>query len=62
MLPTPVFWPGEFCIVHGSQRVGHDGATFSSFHVNISAALYKDNVGNTCNLKFSSHYINKNQF
>ena len=22
-LPTPVFWPGE------SQRVGHDGATFT---------------------------------
>ena len=27
-LSTPVFWP---CIVHGSQRVGHDWATFTHF-------------------------------
>ena len=26
-LPTPEFWPGEF---HGSQRVGHEWATFTS--------------------------------
>ena len=30
-LPTPAFWPGEFHgrVVHGSQRVGHDWATFT---------------------------------
>ena len=30
-LPTPVLWPGEFhglYVVHGSQRAGHDQATF----------------------------------
>ena len=45
--------------VMGSQRVGHDWATFTSLRVNISAVLCKYNVGHTCNLKFSSHYINK---
>ena len=23
-LPTPMFWPGEFPVTIGSQRVGHD--------------------------------------
>ena len=34
-LPTPVFWPGEFHGLYspwGSQRVGHDWATFTSLH------------------------------
>ena len=26
-IPTPVFWPGELSM--GSQRVRHDGATFT---------------------------------
>ena len=34
-LPTPVFWPGEFHGLYiqslGSQRVGHDWATFTSW-------------------------------
>ena len=28
-LPTPVFWPGEFHRLYGSQRVERDWATFS---------------------------------
>ena len=33
-LPTPVFWPGEFHGLKsmGSQKVGHDWATFTSLH------------------------------
>ena len=33
-LPTPVFWPGE---VHGSQKVGHDWATFTSVELMVIA-------------------------
>ena len=34
-LPAPVLWPGEFHGLYslwGSQRVGHDWVTFTSFH------------------------------
>ena len=35
-LPIPVFWPGEFHgLVHGSQRVGHDRATFTSLSLMV---------------------------
>ena len=32
-LCTPKFWPGvsRYCIVHGLQRLGRDGATFTFF-------------------------------
>ena len=40
-LSTPVFWPGEFRgLVHGSQRVGHDWATFT-FAVWFKGGLWK---------------------
>ena len=33
MLPTPVFWPGEYIQSMGLQRVGHDWASFTSLHL-----------------------------
>ena len=30
--PSPVFWPGEFPYLMGSQRVGHVWATFTPLH------------------------------
>ena len=42
-LPTPVFWPGEFhglCIVHGSQRVGHNWVTFTFTPLSVFHWVY----------------------
>ena len=39
-LPTPVFWPGEFHgLSMGSQRVGHDWATFTFSLITCVSAL-----------------------
>ena len=47
-LPTPVFWPGEF---HGlnswSQRVGHDWATFTFFHLRYNDDWMKPDTRTT---------------
>ena len=42
-LPTPVFWPGEVLDESmGSQRVGHDWATFTSLHIMMRKHLVND--------------------
>ena len=61
-LPTPVFWPGEFHGLQsmGSQRVGHDWATFTfTFLYHLSHQGSPD-WSNSVNLKLVILQRNRN--